>query len=83
MIYYKNKTVGIESCQFRNGKSYLIKIRNQGVYKSNCSVILKMEEIKMLKSMGMEAKDLFKLFSVDMKIVRNPNSCLIEKVYDF
>jgi hypothetical protein len=82
-IYHKNETIVIESYQFRNGKSYVIKIGRRIRYRSNRSVMLKTKEIWILENLGLGASELFLNFSPVMLIMKRPKDKLIEKIYDF
>jgi hypothetical protein len=52
IIYHKNDHVKIESCQFRNGKCYLIKVSPDVMFQSNRSLIIKEREILIVQEMG-------------------------------
>jgi hypothetical protein len=81
-IYQKNETIAMESCQFRKGRSYLIDIRGKEKFRSSRSLKLHLEEIKLLKEMGMKADFLFEIFQVIMNIENKLGRNLLEKVYD-
>jgi hypothetical protein len=69
IVYHKNHTVKIESCQFRNGKCYFIKLMPLKNYKSN-RIILKENEIPAAIELELNGQEIFETFEVVFEIPR-------------
>jgi hypothetical protein len=64
IVFHKNPNLYIESCQFRDGKSYVIKIRYNQFFESNRSLFLNQNGIKLAIELGLNAVEIFKNFQV-------------------
>jgi hypothetical protein len=67
----------IESCQFRNGKCYLVKIVAENWYKSNKSVSINQIEIKLIVEYGLKYEELICSFNVVMKITKGLKNIVV------
>jgi hypothetical protein len=64
LIYHKNEFLKIESCQFRNGKCYFIKLTPKMFYKSNRLLVLKEREIPAIIEMNLSGVEMFDTFDI-------------------
>jgi hypothetical protein len=63
-VYHKNENVKIESCQFRNGKCYYIKVSSNEFFKSNRNLKIREKEIYLVKELGLSGQELIESFNV-------------------
>jgi hypothetical protein len=64
IIYHKNESVRIESCQFRNGRCYLIKISPVNLFQSNRNLLIKEKEISIIQEIGLNGVELVETFDL-------------------
>jgi hypothetical protein len=68
IVYHKNENMKVESCQFRNGKCYFIKINANNLFKSNRSMTIWNREIHIAREFGLNCQELVETFNVVFNI---------------
>jgi hypothetical protein len=63
IVYHKNPDLYIESCQFKDGKNYVMRIRRCQSFRSNRSLHLNLNGIKFVRELGLGAEEIFKNFN--------------------
>jgi hypothetical protein len=54
VVYHKNEKLKVESCQFKNGKCYFIKVNAKEEFASNRSISIKEKELFIVREFGFE-----------------------------
>jgi hypothetical protein len=70
IIFHKNSGMKIESCQFRNGKCYLIKIIAENWYASNRSDSINQNGLKLVREFGLQYEEVIRAFDVAIVITK-------------
>jgi hypothetical protein len=81
IIYHKNNHLKIESCQFRNGKCYFIKLTADKLFRGNRMLILKEREIPAVKEMGLNGEEMFEVFDVCFEIPKLFRNSVINNMF--
>jgi hypothetical protein len=71
VVYHKNSNMKIESCQFRNGKCYFIKVEVNEKFKSNRSLTIWDKDIHIAREFKMNCQELVETFNVIFKVPKN------------
>jgi hypothetical protein len=79
ILFHKNGSILIESCQFMDGGFYVIRIWKKGKYESNRSVVLKLNEIQTLEKLGASSDEIWRKFNTVMNILKRPKDNVVKK----
>jgi hypothetical protein len=82
ILFHKNNSLVIESCQFRDGRCYVIKIWKENKYETNRRVNLKMREIGAPKELDLKSAELWRKFNPIMNILKRTKDNIVQKVFD-
>jgi hypothetical protein len=82
ILFHKNESLIIESCQFRNGESFIIRLWKRGKYISNRCINLKAKELMFLKKMSMKSDEMLLKFCPVIMILKRPKDGIIQTVIE-
>jgi hypothetical protein len=82
VLYHKREGLNVESCQFRNGNVYVIRISKQKNYNPKRILSINSKEINMLMEMVISSDDLWEKYIPVLKIMVRPKEKLINGIYE-
>jgi hypothetical protein len=72
-VYHKIEKLKVESCSFRNGKCYFIKVNAKERFFSNRSFSIKEKELFIVREFGLEYHETINTFNIIFNIPRKIN----------
>jgi hypothetical protein len=83
VLFHKNDQIEIESCQFRNGCCYVIKVWKREKYEPRRNIDIDIDQIGTLKELGLGLSEMCKKFYPVMNILKRPKKNIVQKIIDF